>query len=189
MWCIIFFRCLQNLPNFIFSLSVQHTPLISILLLNMLPSLAYNLPLPPWLAGPSFTLPQWYFIVGKQEAGEQTAGETILILSCAICCCHMTELQTRSKAMMPHHTWHIDQSWPKYKTENERGGWANWKETTVTINAKYTKPNQLWLSNILSFVLIVNLVPHLVKYAFFSGTIFLKIWMYCWENVKKKAKT
>lgn len=69
---------------------------------------------------PCLALPRWYLIAVKQETGEQTAGEPTLILSCAICCSHMTELQTRSNTMKPHHTWHIDQSWPKSKTESER---------------------------------------------------------------------
>lgn len=49
--------------------------------------------LPPSSLPHSFALPWWYLIAVKQEAGEQTAGEPTLILSCAICCGHMTELQ------------------------------------------------------------------------------------------------
>lgn len=82
----------------------------------------------------SSALPWWYLIAVKQEAGEQTAGEPTLILSCAICCGHMTVLHARSNAMMPHHTWHINQSWPMSRRERE--GKREWdiKKTVNTIN-------------------------------------------------------
>lgn len=117
-----------RLPLFIFILPSHLSPLLlSLSYLNQLslPSLQlFSFPsLPSCSFLPSFALPWWYLIAVKQEAGAQTAGEPTLILSCAICCGHMTELQTRSNTMMPHHTWHIDQSWPKSnrETESERG--------------------------------------------------------------------
>lgn len=107
------------------------------------------LPLHPSLAS-SFppSLPRWYLIAVKQEAGEQTAGEPTLILSCAICCGHMTELQTRSNAMMPHHTWHIDQSWPKEQKrdgerERERSD-SEWKQSKDTSNALWRNYDSLY---------------------------------------------
>lgn len=81
---------------------------------------------------PSLALPRWYLIAVKQETGEQTAGEPTLILSCAICCSHMTELQTRCNTMMPHHTWHTNQSQPKSKTESERRLSAGKRQHTPT---------------------------------------------------------
>lgn len=103
----------------------------------------------------SFALPWWYLIAVKQEAGEQTAGEPTLILSCAICCSHMTEMQARSNAMMPHHTWHIDQSRPKSKTERGRErnrelekSERNEIEIKVTLNTvcPMNETSQLWLN-------------------------------------------
>lgn len=91
------------------------------------PSSACHFFFPPSLSQPSFKLPWWYLIAVKQESGEQTAGEPTLILSCAICCSHMTELQSRSNTKMPHHTWHIDQSWPKSKPESENWGTVRMK--------------------------------------------------------------
>lgn len=75
------------------------------------------LPSSPLLPPASFALPRWYLGAVEQEAGEQTAGEATLMLSCAICCGHMTEQQ--NLLQQHHHTWQTHQSPPKREREEE----------------------------------------------------------------------
>lgn len=99
----------------------------------------------------SLALPWWYLIAVKQEAGEQTAGEPTLILNCAICCSHMTELQNLSNAMMPHHIWHIDQSRPKSQRDRGREDQSEWKDIQATLNIICPMNKaQLWLGPVIN---------------------------------------
>lgn len=126
-FCILFFCVTYQLfvSSPLSSFLSPSIPLSLFLSKTCSPSLAWNFSftsLPPYSFFLSSTLPWWYLIAVKQEAGEQTAGEPTLILNCAICYSHMTVLHARSNAMMPHHTWHINQSWPKSRREREREG-------------------------------------------------------------------
>lgn len=65
----------------------------------------------------SSALPRWYLRAVEQEAGEQTAGEATLMLSCAICRGHVAERQNRLQ--QHHHTWQTHQSRPKGEHEED----------------------------------------------------------------------
>lgn len=133
MQCILCYSCLFH------HFCLQDSRLLISLSSLLFPSIPFTPPRGitsfPSFSHPFFTLPRWYLIAVKQEAGEQTAGEPTLILSSAICCSHMTELQARSNTMMPHHIWRIDQSPPTSKTESKRAGTVEWRGTPATINA------------------------------------------------------
>ncbi len=178
--------CLQNHTSLIssshFRLFFIHPRLLSPIF--PFSSETFSPSLPPSLPCsflPFFTLPWWYLIAVKQEAGEQTAGEATLILSWAICCCHVTELQTRSNAMMPHHTWHIDQSWPKSKRESERARKRKMKRNHNNIRhwMSYKWNSAYYDSFVLSWdfsfssrlfgIIITDCICHLLVY-------FVKIW-------------
>lgn len=128
--------------TFIFSLSLHHIISASDPLFH---SPAFSLP--PSLPSPSFTLPRWYLVAAEQEAREQTAGEPALILSCAICCGHVTVQQTHSSAMMPHHSWHIYQS--GLKTEQERRNSPDekkpWQQSTLRMFFKIWSEAQVFV--------------------------------------------